>query len=129
MFYSRVTMASLKQTRSLGGRVLLAGFVVALSGLGTGPARVEADDRPAPPPSLFELMKPPTPSADELMNDAVREGLATSPAATKDCARHPNGAAKKRLSISTALKSVCAHSKPDHEAPPTIEDGPSPEKR
>ena len=121
-------MIGSKQTRSSGAKTLLVGFVVALAGLGTGSARVAADDRTTPP-SLFELMKTPTPSAEQAMNDALRDGLATPPAATKDCARRPNGSTKKRLSISTALKSVCVDRKPDHEAAPTPEDGPSPEKR
>ncbi len=121
-------MIGLRQTRSLDAKTLLVGFVVALAGLGTGPARVDADDRTTPS-SLFELMKTPTPSADEAMNDALRDGLAIPPAATKDCARRPNGSMKKRLSISTALKSVCVNGKSDHEAAPTTENGPSPEKR
>lgn len=121
-------MIALKQTRPLGGKTLLAGLVVALAGLGTGHARVDADDRTTPP-ALFELMKTPTPSAEEAMNDALRDGLATPPAAPKDCARRPNASMKKRLSISTALKSVCVDRKPDHDTAPTTEDGPSPEKR
>jgi hypothetical protein len=120
-------MIGLTHMRSLGGKIVLVGFVVALAGLGTDPVRVDADD-PTPPPSLFELMKTPTPSAEEAMNDALREGLATPRAATKDCA-HPKGSMKKRLSISTALKSACVDRKPDHEAAPTTEDRPSPEKR
>ena len=120
-------MIGLTHMRSLGGKIVLVGFVVALAGLGTDPVRVDADD-PTPPPSLFELMKTPTPSAEEAMNDALREGLATPRAATKDCA-HPKGSMKKRLSISTALKSACVDRKPDHEAAPTTEDRPSPEQR
>jgi len=122
-------MTGLKQTRSSGGKTLLLGLMVALAGLGIGPTRVKADDRPVPASSLFEIMKTPTPSAEEAMNDAVRDGLTTSPTATKDCARHPNHSMKKRLSISTALKSVCMDRKPDHEAAPTTEDGPSADKR
>jgi len=122
-------MTGLKQTRSSGGKTLLLGLMVALAGLGIGPTRVEADDRPVPASSLFEIMKTPTPSAEEAMNDAVRDGLTTSPTATKDCARHLNHSMKKRLSISTALKSVCMDRKPDHEAAPTTEDGPSADKR
>src|SRR5215475_5826633 len=117
-------MIGLAHMRSLGGKIVLVGFVVALAGLGTDPVRVDADD----PPPLFELMKTPTPSAEEAMNDALREGLATPRAATKDCA-HPKGSMKKRLSISTALKSACVDRKLDHEAAPTTEDRPSPEKR
>jgi hypothetical protein len=74
-------------------------------------------------------MKTPTPSAEEAMNDAVREGLATPPAVAKDCAHRSGGSMKKRPSISTALKSGCGDRKPDHGATPTTEDGPSPEKR
>jgi len=122
-------MTGLKRTRSSGGKAVLVGLMVAFAGLGTGPASVKADDRPAPSSSLFEITKTPTPSAEEAMNEAIRDGLTTSPAATKDCAHRPNHSTKKRLSISTALKSVCADRKPDHEAAPTTEDGPSADKR
>lgn len=127
--YSRLAMVCLNQTRSSGGKTLLVGLIVALAGLGIGPTRVKADDRAVPSSSLFEIMKPPTPSAEEAMNDAIRDGLTASPAATKDCARRPNHSMKKRLSISTALKSVCVDRKPDHEAAPTTDDGPSADKR
>ena len=122
-------MTGLNQTRSSGGKAVLVGLIVAFAGLGSGPASVKADDRPAPSPSLFEITKTPTPSAEEAMNEAIRDGLTTSPAATKDCAHRPNHSTKKRLSISTALKSVCADRKPDHETAPTTEDGPSADKR
>ena len=122
-------MTGLRETHSAGGKTLLVGLMVALAGLGIGPTEVQADDRAAPSSSLFEIMKTPTPSAEEAMNDAIRDGLTTSPAATKDCARRPNHSMKKRLSISTALKSVCVDRKPDHEAAPTTEDGPSADKR
>jgi len=122
-------MTGLQRTRSSGGKTLLVGLMVALAGLGIGPTRVKADDRAAPSSSLFEIMKTPTPSAEEPMNDAVREGLTTSPTATKDCARRSNHSMKKRLSISTALKSACMDRKPDHEAAPTTEDGASADKR
>jgi hypothetical protein len=121
-------MTGLKQTRSSGGKIILVGLMVALSGL-IGPASVKADDRAAPSSSLFEITKTPTPSAEEAMNDAIRDGLTTSPAAAKDCARRPSHSTKKRLSVSTALKSVCADRKPDHEGAPTTEDGPSADKR
>ena len=122
-------MTGLKQTRSSGGKTLLVAFVVVLAGLGIGPASVKADDRAAPSSSLFEITKTPTPSAEEAMNEAIRDGLTTSPAAAKDCARRPSHSTKKRLSVSTALKSVCADRKPDHEGAPTTEDGPSADKR
>src|SRR5262249_51024016 len=129
LLYDRAAMTGLKRRRSLRGATLLVGFTVALAGFGITPPRVGADDRPASAPSILEMMKTPAPSAEEGMNDAVRDGLATSPAASKDCARHPNGSAKKRLSISTALKSACADRKHGHEAAPTTEDGSSSEKR
>src|SRR5262250_822108 len=75
--YSRVTMTVLKQRRSSGGKTVLVGLMVAFAGLGIGPASVKADDRAAPSSSLFEITKPPTPSAEEAMNDAIRDGVTT----------------------------------------------------
>ena len=122
-------MADLERNGSLGGRALVCGLLAALAGLGAcGPARAENGDQSALPPSLFEITKTPVPSAERAISDAVRErALAPPPAAGKECVRHSNGAGnKKRLSISTALKNLCASGQPDHEAAPAAADGSAP---
>jgi hypothetical protein len=122
-------MADLERNGSLGGRALVCGLLAALAGLGMcGPARADEGDQPALPPSLFEITRTPVPSADKAMNDAVREGaLAPPPAGGKECVHHSGGAKnKKRLSISTALKNLCAAGQPDREAAPSADNGSSP---
>ena len=123
-------MADLERSGSLGGRALVVyGLLAALAGLGMcGPARADGGDQPVLPPSLFEITRTPVPSAEKAMNDAVREGaLATPPAAGKECVHHSGGAKnKKRLSIPTALKNLCAAGQPDHAAAPATDNGSSP---
>jgi hypothetical protein len=122
-------MVAMKRKSSLDGRALVCGLLVVLAGLGTGSARAEGGDQPASPPSLFEIMKSPTPSAEQAMNNAVREGVLAQPAASNECAHHTDGGMrKKRPSISTALKSVCASSKSDHEGTPAVDNRPTTDK-
>jgi hypothetical protein len=121
-------MADLERNGSLSGRALVCGLLAALAGLWVcGPARADEGDPPALPPSLFEITRTPVPSAEKAMNDAVREGALAPPAAGKECVHHSSGAKnKKRLSISTALKNLCATGQPDREAAPAADNGSSP---
>jgi hypothetical protein len=115
-------MVGMKRKGSLGRWAMACGLLVAFAALGTGAARAESGDQPASPPSLFELMKPSTPSAEQAISESVHDGALAPPAAGSDCARHsPGGSKKKRPSLSTALKSGCTPAKAEHDASPATD--------
>jgi len=100
------------------GRVLVVGLLVALAGLWTcGPTAAD-DEKPASPPTIFELTKPQPPSALKGMADSVREGiLMPAPTPVQEWVLQPDGSMKNtRTGISIALKNVCAPNDLDHEA-------------
>ena len=100
------------------GRVLVAGLLVTLAGLGMSGPAVADDEKPAPPPTIFELTKPQVPSALKGMSDSVREGiLMPAPIPVQEWVLQPDGSMKNtRTGISIALKNVCAPGDLDHEA-------------
>jgi hypothetical protein len=103
---------------SQGGRVWVAAVLVTLAGLWTCAPAAADDEKPAPPPTIFELTKPQVPSAIKGMSDSVRESLLMpAPPAVQEWVLQPDGSMKNtRTGISMAIKNVCAPGDLDHEA-------------
>ena len=99
-------------------RILVVGLLVALAGLWMSGPTAADDEKPASPPTIFELTKPQVPSALKGMSDSVREGiLMPAPPPVQEWVLQPDGSMKNtRTGISIALKNVCAPNDPDHEA-------------
>ena len=111
-------MARTDRTSARAARVMLAACLVALAWLWLcGPAAAEGD-KPAPPPTIFELTKPQVPSAIKGMSDSVRESLLTPPPPpVQEWVLQPDGSMKNtRTGVSIALRNVCAPGDMEHEA-------------
>lgn len=101
-----------------GERVVAAAFLAALLGLWAPTLAVAEGDKPAPPPTIFELTKPQVPSAIKGMSDSVREGILTPPPPpVQEWVLQPDGSMKNtRTGVSIALRNVCAPGDMEHEA-------------
>jgi hypothetical protein len=113
-----VLMARTGREWSRGERVVVAACLVALVELWTcAPAAAEGD-KPAPPPTIFELTKPQVPSAIKGMSDSVRESLLTPPPPpVQEWVLQPDGSMKNtRTGVTIALRNVCAPGDMQHEA-------------
>jgi hypothetical protein len=114
----RGVMTHTVRDRAQWGRILVIGLLVALAGLWMAGPTAANDEKPAPPPTIFELTKPQVPSALKGMSDSVREGiLMPAPAPVQEWVLQPDGSMKHtRTGVSIALKNVCAPGDLDHEA-------------
>jgi hypothetical protein len=114
----RGVMTHTVRDRAQWGRILVVGLLVALAGLWMAGPTAANDEKPAPPPTIFELTKPQVPSALKGMSDSVREGiLMPAPAPVQEWVLQPDGSMKHtRTGVSIALKNVCAPGDLDHEA-------------
>src|SRR4030095_8039625 len=114
----RGVMTHTVRDRAQWGRVLVVGLLVALAGLWMAGPTAANDEKPAPPPTIFELTKPQVPSALKGMSHSVREGiLMPAPAPVQEWVLQPDGSMKHtRTGISIALKNVCAPGDLDHAA-------------
>jgi hypothetical protein len=114
----RGVMTHTVRDRAQWGRILVVGLLVALAGLWMAWPTAANDEKPAPPPTIFELTKPQVPSALKGMSDSVREGiLMPAPAPVQEWVLQPDGSMKHtRTGVSIALKNVCAPGDLDHEA-------------
>src|SRR5215470_16984769 len=111
-------MRRMGQEWSRGERLVAAALLGALVGLwACGPAAADGD-KPAPPPTIFELTKPQVPSAIKGMSDSVRESLLTPPPPpVQEWVLQPDGSMKNtRTGITIALRNVCAPGDMEHEA-------------
>ncbi len=99
-------------------RVVAAAFLGALLGLWAPMPAAAEGDKPAPPPTIFELTKPQVPSAIKGMSDSVREGiLMPPPPPVQEWVLQPDGSMKNtRTGVSIALRNVCAPGDMEHEA-------------
>ena len=104
--------------RSQCRRMVAAGSLAALAGLWMCAPAAADSEKPAAPPSIFELTKPQVPTATKGMSDSVRESiLMPPPPAIQEWVLQPDGSMKNtRTGISMALKNVCAPGDLEHEA-------------
>jgi hypothetical protein len=111
-------MTHARREWSRSERMVAAAFVGALLGLWAPMPAAAEGDKPAPPPTIFELTKPQVPSAIKGMSDSVRESLLTPPPApVQEWVLQPDGSMKNlRTGITIALRNVCAPGDMEHEA-------------
>jgi len=99
-------------------RVVAAAFLGALVGIWVPMPAAAEGDKPASPPTIFELTKPQVPSAIKGMSDSVRESLLTPPPPpVQEWVLQPDGSMKNtRTGVTIALRNVCAPGDMEHEA-------------
>src|SRR5262249_48853815 len=111
-------MTHTRREWSRSERMVAAAFVGALLGLWAPMPAAAEGDKPAPPPSIFELKKPQVRTGTRHMPDSHgKHPMPPPPPPVQERAHQPDGSMKNlRTGITIALRNVCAPGDMEHEA-------------